>query len=212
MWLLFLERKNLNFYFFLFFFPVLTLFLQFRMQFQPFSDDDFVCLLDLLNSMDDKVFLVNDGDVKVWRRPDKKNKALVVMRASITVSDLDPEDVMSVWKDIEYRFHWDDRCVRNECYETVGEGELLNELGYYEAKAPPPLSNRDFVVQSGFRYCFQEKKQWLFMNKSIDHEAFPEQKGIVRGISHITGTQVLLNEDGTTTINYGKSMLCLLLK
>jgi hypothetical protein len=160
---------------------------------------------------------------QVWRRPDKKNKALIVLRASIEVQDVDAEDIMGVWRDIDYRFSWDDRCVKNTCHSLLGEHpDTQNEIGYYEGPfycfssvsllflfcfssvsllfpffllplgaAPAPLSNRDFVLQSGWRYEFKGEKVWLSMNKSIDHEAFPEVKGIVRGISFMTGTQVL---------------------
>ena len=43
---------------------------------------------------------------------------------------------------------------------------------------------------------------WLYMNKSIDHEAFPEVKGVVRGISHMTGTQIKRLESGAIRITY----------
>ena len=77
--------------------------------------------------------MMNDGEVKVWRRPDKKNKALIVMKASIEVEGVEPEDIMGVWRDIDYRFSWDDRCVKNTCHTVMGDDpKTQNEIGYYE--------------------------------------------------------------------------------
>merc|ERR1711991_9228 len=162
-----------------------------------FKDEDFDALRELVESTGPEWELMNDGECKVWRKPDKKNKAVMVMRASLTVPNVDPADVMGVWKDIEYRFSWDDRCARNECHSVLGDDpETQNEIGYYEAVAPTPLSNRDFVLQSGWRNMYKGERVWLYMNRSIDHEAYPEVKGVVRGISHITGIQMLQPEEG----------------
>ncbi len=143
------------------------------------------------------------------------------MRAAITVPDVDPEDVMAVWRDIAYRFTWDDRCAQNTCHSVLGEDPALqNEIGYYEGKAPPPLSNRDFLLQSGWRARWKGEPKWLYMNRSVQHPEYPEVKvsekrqrndgssshgraqGIVRGISHVTGVQIEQASGGLVTITY----------
>lgn len=178
------------------------------MAYMPFTNADFeeLCTLMPENDTEGDVWEFTDGPTKVWRRPDPKNKAIMMMRAQQVVpadQNLDPLDVMSVWRDIDYRFAWDDRCAVNVCHEKIAEGtDEENELGYYEAKAPPPLSNRDFVLQSGWRYRWKGCNTHLIMNKSIEHEAFPEKKGCVRALSFITGTRIACAEDGEVTITY----------
>lgn len=174
---------------------------------QIFTDKEFEDMLALMKDESSGWELCNDGpEIRVWRRPDKKNKALIVLRASITVQAkeaLDPEDVMAVWRDIDYRFSWDDRCAQNLVHEVIGEDPgLQNEVGYYEGKAPPPLSNRDFVLQCGWRQRWQGAARWLYMNKSVEHPNFPEVKGLVRGLSHITGVEIAQEADGQVTITY----------
>jgi hypothetical protein len=137
---------------------------------------------------------------------DKKNKSLIVLRATIIIpakEALDPEDVMAVWRDIEYRFSWDERCAKNSVQEVIGDDpELQNEIGYYEGKAPSPLSNRDFVLQCGWRQRYQGAARWLYLNRSVDHPQLPEVKGVVRGISHVTGVEIAQDADGLVTITY----------
>lgn len=168
-----------------------------------FVDADFEGLRALVASEGGEWELMLDGETRVWRRPDAKNKALMVMRAAVTVHGVDPEDIMSVWRDIEYRFSWDDRCAKNTCHSVLGDDPATqNEIGYYEGVAPPPLSNRDFVLQSGWRYRFAGQPEWLYMNRSVEHPDFPEVKGCVRGISYLTGIQILQKTDGAVTITY----------
>ena len=171
---------------------------------EVFTDADFHDLCELAASSGPEWELLNDSETKVWRKPDKKDKTLMVLRAQIIVTDTDPDSVMSVWRDIEYRFKWDDRCVQNTCHQVLGDDpDTQNEIGYYEGSAPPPLSNRDFVLQSGWRYRHKGEPVWLYMNRSIQHDAFPEAKSCVRGISHITGIQMTQQEaNGPLTITY----------
>lgn len=116
-----------------------------------------------------------------------------MLRAQIVAKGVSADDIMSVWRDIEYRFTWDDRCEKNSCLEMLGD----DEIGYYEGKAPPPLSNRDFVLQSGHRYKWRGKKEWLYMNRSVTHPSLPEVKGCVRGISHVTGLRIVEQDPAT---------------
>lgn len=64
------------------------------------------------------------------------------MRASIVVpadKQLDPLDLLSVWRDLDYRFSWDDRCVSNTVHCKLEAGTPNeNEIGYYQGSAPPP--------------------------------------------------------------------------
>jgi len=167
-----------------------------------FEDADFDVMTTLLDS-EDGWDLLNDGQVKVWRKPDPNNAALIILRCALTVSNVDPNDLMAVWRDIDYRFAWDDRCVINTCTQIIGEGENINEVGYYEGKAPPTITNRDFVLQTGWRYNYKGLKQHLYMNKSVEHPAHPVDKSKVRAISHLTGIRVLFGQqDNKVALNY----------
>lgn len=198
----------------------------------PFADSDFEHLLAMVAQLGDGWEQCSSpGDeVDVWCRADPTNKAVMMLRCCIRVPSakaLDPEDILAVWRDIDYRWTWDgerhraaphpiphpflpplrgapltrphaERCVVNTVHSSVGD----DEVGYYEASAPAPLSNRDFVLQCGYRTRFQGRPEWLTVNKSVSLDDVPPKKGIVRAISYVTGTKTELHSDGSVTVTY----------
>lgn len=92
-----------------------------------------------------------------------------------------------------------------------------NDVSYYALHCPPPLKNRDFVLQRSWLQTPQEvlklfpqlspliaqchKRSWLIeptllrrifsqyyiINHSVHHRDYPNQKGFIRGVSHLTG-------------------------
>jgi hypothetical protein len=71
----------------------------------------------------------------------------------------------------------------------------VDEVGYYAAKAPSPISNRDFCTHRTFR-VFDDK--FVIFNKSVETEKCPEDANFVRGWSFRTGYQMKEHSEGCT--------------
>ncbi|CAG5134819.1 unnamed protein product [Candidula unifasciata] len=118
---------------------------------------------------------------------------MVKVRATFT--DVDGATLYDVLHDPNYRKTWD---------QTMLEGAEIcainpnNDIGYYAIKCPPPLKNRDFVTQRSWLDCGCEK---MIINHSVNHAARPLTKGMVRGISYLTGYHIL-QLDKKTQLTY----------
>ncbi len=71
----------------------------------------------------------------------------------------------------------------------------VDEVGYYAAKAPSPISNRDFCTHRTFR-VFDDK--YVIFNKSVETDKCPEDPNFVRGWSFRTGYQMKEHKEGCT--------------
>ncbi len=71
----------------------------------------------------------------------------------------------------------------------------VDEVGYYAAKAPSPISNRDFCTHRTFRQ-FDDK--YVIFNKSVETEKCPDDPNFVRGWSFRTGYQMKQHAEGCT--------------
>jgi hypothetical protein len=54
-----------------------------------------------------------------------------------------------------YRKVWDENMIEGKVIQMITP---VDEVGYYAAKAPSPISNRDFVTHRTFRAFKDEKK------------------------------------------------------
>ena len=66
-----------------------------------------------------------------------------------------------------------------------------DEVGYYAAKAPSPISNRDFCTHRTFR-VFADKH--VIFNKSVTTDKCPDDPNFVRGWSFRTGYQMKVSK------------------
>jgi len=121
------------------------------------------------------------------------------VRVRAHFSTLNPETLYDILHDHEYRTVWDENMIQGIVIQQLDD---CNEVGYYSAKAPSPISNRDFLNQRMWR---RKSDEWIIMNHAVDHPEWPEKKGFVRATSICTGYFILKKESGCDFIYYSQS-------
>lgn len=144
------------------------------------EDSDFALLKVLLTRGDGWTQEFSSGATKVWTRP-AENSHFRMIRVKTTFSDVTADTLYDVLHDPEYRQTWD-KHMMSSC--QLGVLNPNNDLSYYAIQCPPPLKNRDFVLQ---RSWLQTPQESYIINHSVYHRDFPAKKGFVRGLSHLTG-------------------------
>lgn len=87
--------------------------------------------------------------------------------------------------DAEYRKTWDANMLAGH---NICDLNKHNDIGYYGAKFPWPLANRDFCnMRSWMEFTNGE---FLIFNHSVPHNDCPEKKGFIRAKSIVTGYYV----------------------
>jgi len=123
----------------------------------------------------------------------KSNDAILPVRVQVAFPDLDPETLYDILHDHQYRKEWDTHMIEGI---VITQLDAHNEVGYYSAKMPTPVSNRDFVNQRSWR-AKKEEGEWIIMNHSVEHPDYPpDRKGCVRANSILTGYLILRREKG----------------
>lgn len=142
------------------------------------------------------VYKSDDGKVQVWdQKSDKSDINIVKLHAVFEA--VDALTMYDVLHDPEYRAVWDDNMVEGYNIEQI---DATNDVGYYSAKAPLGVSNRDFVNQRSWRV--KDSKEYIIMNHSVVHPKQPEKKGFVRANSILTGYLVRVRAEGGCTMTY----------
>ncbi len=123
-----------------------------------------------------------------------------------------------------YRKVWDENMIEGKVISMLTP---VDEVGYYAAKAPSPISNRgecalyvknilmlthsllssnhthvlyayaDFVTHRTFR-AYTDQNKYIIFNKSTEHPDQPEDPNFVRGWSFRTGYQIKEHDRGCT--------------
>src|SRR3989338_347575 len=112
--------------------------------------------------------------------------------------DVEPTTLYDVLHDHNYRKVWDENMIEGIVIEQL---DPTNEVGYYGARSPTPISNRDFLNQR----CWCAKPgsgEWLIINWSTTHSEYPEKKGFVRAQSILSGYQIRSRAAGGTSFTY----------
>jgi hypothetical protein len=137
-----------------------------------------------------------------WKQEYNKSSTTVWTKTT-DVSDFHMVKVRSVFKDVatttlydvlhdpHYRKKWDTSMA--EGYELCSLNPT-NDIGYYCLRAPKPIKNRDFVIQ---RSWLETGREFYIVNHSVNHTALPPKKGVIRGISYITGYYLTPLDDET---------------
>jgi len=120
-----------------------------------------------------------------------------MVRLWTSYSDIQPMILYDVLHDPEYRSTWDENIMEGFLIERLDEN---NDVGYYSAKVPFGLSNRDFVNRRSWRV--KGNKQYIIMNHSVVHPAQPERKGFVRAWSYRAGYLIQSREEGGCTLTF----------
>jgi hypothetical protein len=123
--------------------------------------------------------------VRVWTKaadPDGPGAGLNVVKVNAFFANVDCETMYDALHDPDFRKSWDANML--EGYNIVQLDER-NDVGYYAAKFPFPLANRDFLNQR--MWMEFDTGEYIIKNNSVPHRDCPEKKGFVRGFSVITG-------------------------
>lgn len=126
--------------------------------------------------------------------PTDSSTALNIIRATRVMNNVPPLVLYNQLHDAQYRATWDTNMM--EGYNIV-QLDRHNDIGYYAAKFPWPLSNRDFCNQRSWMEF--TNGEYLIFNHSEPHPDCPEKKGFVRARSILTGFYIRPNTAGTGT-------------
>ena len=119
--------------------------------------------------------------VLVW---DKKipGEAMAMIKVFAAFPNIAPATMNDMLHDGVYRCIWD--TSRIDAYRIT----LLNnnnDIGYYAAKVPTPVTNRDFINQRAWHNA--GNGEYIIFNTTVIHNSLPPQKGFVRAMSRLSG-------------------------
>lgn len=126
--------------------------------------------------------------------PTDSSTTLNIIRATRVMQNVPPLTLYNQLHDAQYRATWDTNML--EGY-NIAQLDAHNDLGYYAAKFPWPLSNRDFCNQRSWMEF--TNGEYLIFNHSEPHPDCPEKKGFVRARSILTGFYIRPNTTGSGT-------------
>jgi hypothetical protein len=138
--------------------------------------------------------------ITVWTRAapaGAPGAGLNLVKMHCTFPNVDPTTMYDALHDPAFRKSWDEKM--KEGFNIVQLDER-NDIGYYSAKFPFPLGDRDFLNQR--MWMEFDNGEYIIKNYSVQHTDCPEKKGSVRGISIITGYYLKPLEGGGTDLLY----------
>lgn len=131
----------------------------------------------------------SDAKITVQTKPPPGGSrgGLNMVRVRREMKDVPPQVLYDNLHDAEYRKTWDANMLAGY---NICDLNKHNDIGYYGAKFPWPLANRDFCnMRSWMEFTNGE---FLIFNHSVPHNDCPEKKGFVRAKSVITGYYIQL--------------------
>lgn len=169
---------------------------------KPAKEEEFAKIVNECDQIDGwsiiKELHDDEGTTKSWSASEAGNANLKVKVFSDIFKHIPIETLVDVILDPDYRKMWDSSCI--EC-STVEKIDEWNEINYYSAKAPTPVSNRDWLNKcaSGAFVGKDGLTEYVTFNKSVVDPACPEKPGFVRACSFLTGyvMRQVVNEDGS---------------
>ncbi|EPY26400.1 hypothetical protein AGDE_11362 [Angomonas deanei] len=114
--------------------------------------------------------------------PPDNSTNLNIIRARRVMEKVPPRVLYDQLHDPDYRTTWDANMI--EGTNTV-KLDPHNDIGYYSAKFPWPLTNRDFCNQRSWMEFLGE--EYVIFNHSEPHSSCPEKKGFIRARSILSG-------------------------
>lgn len=126
--------------------------------------------------------------------PGDSSSSLNIIRAKKVMPRVPPRVLYDQLQDSSYRATWDTNMI--EGFNIV----LLdshNDIGYYSAKFPWPMSDRDFCnLRSWMEFTNGE---YVIFNHSVEHNDCPVKKNFIRAKSFISGYYIQPYNNGEGT-------------
>jgi StAR-related lipid transfer protein 10 len=136
---------------------------------------------------------------KVWDKS-SKDSPINLVKLYGKFPDIDALVMYDVLHDPDYRKSWDDNMIEGTELKVLDP--LSCSVGYYSAKAPMGVTNRDFVTKRFWR-ANKADGEYIIMNHSVQHEDRPDpMKGFIRAISIRTGYLVRSDGKGSCEMLY----------
>eukprot|EP01115_Flamella_aegyptia_P011642 TRINITY_DN55373_c0_g1_i1.p1 TRINITY_DN55373_c0_g1~~TRINITY_DN55373_c0_g1_i1.p1 ORF type:complete len:223 (-),score=97.61 TRINITY_DN55373_c0_g1_i1:48-716(-) len=161
------------------------------------TEDDFVKFVKAADATENWKVCYDGEECKVWDQT-VENSPINIVKLYCEFKDISAIILYDVLHDPKYRQVWDDKMV--EGYNIVQLGKH-DDIGYYSAKAPIGVSNRDWVNQRSWKQT-ADGKEFIIMNHSVVHPNAPEKKGFVRANSILTGYLVRSTGDNSCSLTY----------
>lgn len=123
--------------------------------------------------------LNDEGEIYIYVKPSKKtnfNKIKIKTKLKLKA-----EKIYEMLHDHEYRKEWDSNMIDGKVIENPTEN---TEIGYYSIKIFFGIKNRDFCT---IREWYNDEKEYIIFNRSVEHKECPSNKNFVRAISYLTG-------------------------
>lgn len=152
---------------------------EFEIPFDQYTDGAFSSMVHQLHheQLDGFEFLITSMNVTIYRKP-KGNSGLYEYKLYAILPDADPEMLVMVFLDSDYRVEWDEYVT--ELY-FVKKNEKGPDVVYFDVDFPWPLANRDYVYAREMRKVVEEGKEYyVILMHSVLHHNIPTKKGVVR--------------------------------
>jgi len=138
--------------------------------------------------------------ITVWIKAaaaDGPGAGLNLVKMHCTFPNVEPSTMYDALHDPAFRKSWDDKM--KEGY-NIAQLDERNDIGYYSAKFPFPMADRDFLNQR--MWMEFDNGEYIIKNYSVQHSECPEKKPNVRGVSIITGYYLKPMDGGGTELLY----------
>jgi len=135
------------------------------------TDEDFESFAKMCDTEEGWNVCYTSDTVKVWDQKSDKS-AINVVKIFAVFPDIEADVLYDVLHDPDYRAVWDEYMIEGFNIEQLN---ATNDIGYYSAKSPATISNRDFLNQRMWNVT-GDGKQFIIMNHMVVHPKCPEKK------------------------------------
>lgn len=126
--------------------------------------------------------------------PDDSSTSINVIRAKKIMPRVPPRVLYDQLQDASYRATWDTNMLEGFNIVVL---DAHNDIGYYAAKFPFPLSDRDFCnLRSWMEFT---NGDYVIFNHSVEHAECPVKKNLIRAKSFLSGYYIQPYQNGEGT-------------
>ncbi|KJE95795.1 hypothetical protein CAOG_06210 [Capsaspora owczarzaki ATCC 30864] len=120
-------------------------------------------------------------------------------RVQTIFSDIPASVLYDALHDPDYRKVWDDNMIQGF---DLFHLDANNDVGYYAARLPAPLKNRDFLNQRSW-FAAADGSEYIIMNHTVAHDECPPKKEFIRAVSILTGYLVRPSGESSSSSSSG---------